>query len=65
MKQKMICLVLVVIAMYLQASPKECAKICSHMATESGSQTTKKAVEETKEEAALPVSPLSRMVFNL
>jgi hypothetical protein len=68
MKQKIIYFVLLVIAMYLPASSKECAKILKCVVTESLVQMKEKArpeVSVVKDEAALPVSPFSRLLFNL
>jgi hypothetical protein len=65
MKQKIIYLVLLVTAMYLPASSKECAKVFKCVGTESVIQVPKKTSFEINEEAALPVSPFNRLLFNL
>ncbi|MEP6748018.1 MAG: hypothetical protein ABJB86_09850 [Bacteroidota bacterium] len=67
MKQKIIYVVLFVAAMYLPASSKECAKVIKCGVTENLVQTKEKIAPAASEmqEAGLPVSPFSRLLFNL
>ena len=66
MKQKMIYLVLLLAAMYLPASSRECGKVSKCTIGESAvPQPAKKISHEVMEEAALPVSPFGRLPFNL
>ena len=68
MKQKIIYIVLFIAAMYLPASSKECAKVIKCAVTESLVQIKAKVApgaSEVQEASASPVSPFSRLLFNL
>jgi hypothetical protein len=65
MKQKLIYTVLLIIAMYLPASSKECAKVFKQAAAGNTLPVKQKASVETGEITALPASPFSRLLFNL
>ena len=63
MKQKIVYIVLLVAGLYLPASSKECAKCFKPAVTAVTIQVKVKVVEE--EVVGLPVSPFSRLFFNL
>lgn len=68
MKQKIICIVFLITAVYMQASSKECAKVFKQPAGESISQPKRKVLpvaltEET--ETVLTASPFSRLLSGM
>ncbi|MEO5681410.1 MAG: hypothetical protein ABIQ88_02150 [Chitinophagaceae bacterium] len=66
MKQKTIYIVLVIISMYLPASSNECGKITQAVIIENMEETAVQATAVSAEETdVLPVSPFSRLLFNL
>jgi len=65
MKQKTIYCVLLAAALYLPASSKECAKVLKEAAGENLLQVKQETVVETEAISIWPVSPFSRLLFNL
>ncbi|HMC87470.1 MAG TPA: hypothetical protein VKI61_18230 [Chitinophagaceae bacterium] len=66
MKQKMIYLVFLVMAMNFPASSKECAKISKCRSVKAVLEVQKKAAAvEISEETALPASPFSAVHLNM
>jgi hypothetical protein len=65
MKQKLIYTVLLIMAMYLPASSKECAKVFKQAAAENLLPVKQESSVETEEITGLPASPFSQLLFNL
>jgi len=64
MKQKLIYTVLLIMAVYLPASSKECAKVFKQ-ATVENLLPVKQESSVDKEITGLPASPFSSLLFNL
>lgn len=65
MKQKVIYLVFLVMAMYFPASSKECAKISKCGSVKAVLEVQKKEKVELSAETGLPASPLSIVHLNM
>lgn len=66
MKHKIIYLVLLTVTIQLPASSNECGKVSQVAITENPAEiTTKSQPAATEETSMLPVSPFSRLLFNL
>ena len=65
MKQKIIYIVLLVTGMYLPASSNECGKVVQTVLTENVPETKEKPSVAAEDVFNLPVSPFSRLLFNL
>jgi len=65
MKQKMIYIVLLMIAIQLPASSKECGKVLNCAVTESLLRAREKTSVVVEEPGVLSASPFSRLLFNL
>ena len=65
MKQKIVYIVLLAVALYLPASSKECVKVFKHAVTEKLLQVKEKATDETAEINSMPASPFSGLLLKL
>ncbi len=66
MKHKIIYIVLLTVTIQLPASSNECGKITQAAITENpADDTAKSQADATGEISMLPVSPFSRLLFNL